>query len=79
LNFFLNLESSGDRLEEVARNYQNHGSLTLWQHTAAIDAVTSDSINAAASRVLSGKPTLIVTGGAINLVPTLTEVQRQLA
>jgi len=27
---------------------------------------------------LSGKPTMLVTGGAINLVPTITEVARQL-
>lgn len=37
----LAMESSGDRLEEVARNYQNHGSLTIGEHLASIDAVTS--------------------------------------
>jgi predicted Zn-dependent peptidase len=53
--------------------------LTLWENFAAIDHVTSHQINDAAKRVLSGKPTLVVTGGAINLVPTITDVQRQLA
>jgi len=28
----------------------------------------------AARRALNGKPTIVVTGGAINLVPTITEV-----
>jgi len=27
---------------------------------------------------MSGKPTMLVTGGAINLVPTITEVAKQL-
>jgi len=40
--------------------------------------VTSEQINKAASRVLSGKPTMLVTGGAINMVPSVTDVQRQL-
>lgn len=79
MDFILNVESSGDRLEEVARNYQTHGSLTLWENFAAIDQVSSHQINDAVRRVLSGKPTMIVTGGAINLVPTITDVQRQLA
>lgn len=79
MSFMLAMESSADRLEEVARNYSSHGSLTLWQHTQLIDSVTSAQINAAAKRVLSGKPTMIVTGGAINLVPSMTDVQRQLA
>lgn len=78
MNFMLAMESSADRLEEVARNYQTHGALTLQNHCQAIDAVTSSDINNAARRVLSGKPTMVVTGGAINLVPSMTDVQRQL-
>jgi predicted Zn-dependent peptidase len=74
MNFLLAMESSADRLEEVARNYQTHGALTLQNHCQAIDAVTSSDINAAARRVMSGKPTMVVTGGAINLVPSMTEV-----
>jgi predicted Zn-dependent peptidase len=78
MNFMLAMEGSGDRLEEVARNYQTHGSLTLWKHCEAIDAVTSHQINAAATAALAGKPTMVVTGGSINLVPSITDVQRQL-
>jgi predicted Zn-dependent peptidase len=54
------------------------GNLTFNQYCDRIDAVTSDQINAAATKVLGGKPTMLVTGGAINLVPTVTDVQRQL-
>merc|ERR1711990_303739 len=78
MNFMLAMESGADRLEEVARNYATHGSLTLPKHLEAIDAVTGAQINEAAKRVLAGKPTMVVTGGAINLVPSMTDVQRQL-
>jgi hypothetical protein len=74
----LAMESSADRLEEVARNYQSHGNMTLWKHCEAIDAVTGAQINAAATLALTGKPTMIVTGGSINMVPSMTDVQRQL-
>lgn len=72
------MESSSTRLEEVARNYLNHGDLTFHQYADKIDNVTASEINAVAGRVLSGKPTLLVTGGAINLVPSVTDVARQL-
>ena len=78
MNFLLAMENSADRLEELARNYATCGALTLDKHLAAIDAVTGSQINDAARRTLSGKPTMVVTGGAINLVPSLTDVQRQL-
>jgi len=45
MNYLLSMEGGADRLEEVARNYQTHGSLTLNQHTEAIDSVTSAQIN----------------------------------
>lgn len=78
MNFLLSNENGADRLEEVARNYASHGSLTIWKHLDAIESVTSSQINDAAKRILAGKPTMVVTGGAINLVPSMTDVQRQL-
>jgi predicted Zn-dependent peptidase len=78
MNFLLEIENSSNRLEELARNFSTHGNLTIGQYAAQIDAVTSDQINMAARRALNGKPTIVVTGGAINLVPTITDVQRQL-
>lgn len=78
MNYLLSMESSADRLEEAARNYASHGSLTMNSHMQAIDDVTSAQINDAARRVMQGKPTMVVTGGNINLVPTMTDVQRQL-
>ena len=72
------MEDQDTRLEEIARNFQTFGNLTFHQYCDRIDAVTSDQINSAASRVLSGKPTLLVTGSSINLVPGVTDVARML-
>lgn len=79
MDFYSNLENSNDRLEEVARNYMSNQKLTLFDTARAIENVTSSSINAAATKLLAGKPTMVVTGGNINMVPTMTDVQRQLA
>ena len=78
MNILMALERQEDRLEEIARNYMTYGDLTFHQYADKIDAVTSSQINQAASKVLAGKPTLLVTGGAINLVPNITDVSRQL-
>lgn len=79
MDFLLSMERSGDRLEEVARNYATHGNITVTQFMDHIDRVTSHDINNACRAILAGKPTMVVTGGAINLVPSMTDVQRQLA
>jgi len=78
MNILMAMERTEDRLEEIARNYQAFGDLTFHQYCEKIDAVTSADINAAASKCLSGQPTLLVSGGAINLVPSVTDVARQL-
>lgn len=74
MNILMAMERQEERLEEIARNFMTFGNLTFHQYCDRIDEVTSDSINRAASRALSGRPTLVVTGGAINLVPTITDV-----
>lgn len=78
MNVLMAMERQDERLEEIARNFMTFGNLTFTQYCDKIDAVTSEQINRAASRVLSGKPTMLVTGGSINMVPTVTDVQRQL-
>ena len=78
MNILMALERQEDRLEEIAKNYLTYGDLTFHQYCDKIDAVTSSQINAAADRLLGGKPTMVITGGAINLVPNITDVQRQL-
>lgn len=78
MNILQTIEKQEDRLEEIAKNFLTFGDLTFHQYVDQIDKVTSEDIQRAASRALSTKPTMIVTGGAINLVPTITEVQRQL-
>ena len=72
------MERTDDRLEEIARNYMTYGDLTFHQYCENIDNVTSAQINSVASKMLAGKPTMVVTGGAINLVPSVTDVSRQL-
>jgi processing peptidase subunit beta len=78
MNVLLAMENQEERLEEIARNFQTFGNLTFHQYCDKIDAVTSDQINSVASQTLSGKPTLLVTGSSINLVPGVTDVARQL-
>lgn len=78
MNILMALERSDDRLEEIARNYMTFGNFTFHQYCDKIDAVTSDQINRAATASFAGKPTMLVQGGAVNLVPTITDVSRQL-
>lgn len=78
MRILMDLETQGGRLEEIAKNFLTYGDLTFHKYAEQIDAVTSEDINRAAGRALSTKPTMVVTGGAINLVPTITDVQRQL-
>ena len=78
MNILMAMERSEDRLEEIARNYMTYGDLTFHQYCDKIDAVSSSDINRVASQLVSGKPTLLVQGGAINLVPSITDVSRQL-
>jgi processing peptidase subunit alpha len=78
MNVLMAMERQDDRLEEIARNFMTFGDLNFHQYCEKIDAVTSAQINRAAVRTLTGKPTMLVTGGAINMVPTITDVQRQL-
>jgi processing peptidase subunit beta len=78
MNILMAMERSEDRLEEIARNFMTFGDLTIHQYCDKIDNVTSDQINRVASKLLSGQPTLLVSGGAINMVPSVTDVSRQL-
>ena len=74
-----NMESKKDRLEEIARNYMTFGkNLTFHQYSEKVEAVTALDINQVLTKVLAGKPTVLVQGGAINLVPSITDVQNQL-
>ena len=43
-----------------------------------IDNVTSDQINRAVDRLVQGRPTLVVTGNAVNLVPSTADIQTKL-
>lgn len=79
MNILTDLEHRGDRLEEIGRNYLAFGGeLNFHQYCDRVDDVTSEQINEVASRFLATKPTILVQGSSINVVPTITDVQRQL-
>ena len=78
MNVLMAMERQDERLEEIARNFQTFGNLTFHQYCDRIDAVTSQQINNAMKKCLAGKPSMVVSGGAINLVPGITDVARQL-
>jgi predicted Zn-dependent peptidase len=79
MNILASLERQQDRLEEIAKNYMTFGGqLTFHKYCETIDAVTSQDINRAATKMIEGMPTMIVTGSAINTVASLTDVQKQL-
>lgn len=40
-----------------------------------IESVTTERISKVISKMLQGKPTLVVTGNAVNLVPSVSDVQ----
>lgn len=80
MNILTDMEGRGDRLEEIGRNYLAFGGeLTFHKALDAIDSVTSEDINDVAGRMLAGRPTILVQGSAINVVPTINDVQRQLS
>lgn len=78
MQLLTHMEKTGDRLQEIASNFMIFGDLTFHQYCDYIDNVTGSQINAVASKCLSGKPTMLVNGGAINLVPSASDVSRQL-
>lgn len=80
MNILTEMEQRGDRLEEIGRNYLAYGGdLTFHQYCDRVDDVTSNDINEVAERILGTKPTILVQGSAINVVPTITDVQKQLS
>jgi processing peptidase subunit alpha len=79
MNILGEMENRGDRLEEIGRNYLAFGGdLTFHQYCDRVDTVTSQDINEVASKMLGTRPTVLVQGSAINVVPTINDVQRQL-
>jgi hypothetical protein len=45
------------------------------RYLTMIDGVTSDRIQKVVNKMLLGRPTLVVTGNAVNLVPSVSDVQ----
>jgi predicted Zn-dependent peptidase len=73
-SILLTLENQGDRLEESCRNLNTYGKLTFETYCDKVNNVTSQSINQAVEILLKTKPTLVVTGNAVNLVPSIADI-----
>mmetsp|Transcript_27128 Transcript_27128/g.23997 ORF Transcript_27128/g.23997 Transcript_27128/m.23997 type:complete len:81 (+) Transcript_27128:259-501(+) len=78
MNILQSLERDEDRMEEMAKNYMTFKKLTFHDYLDDIEKVTSKDINAIATQMLAGLPTMVVTGSAINVVPSVTDVQKML-
>lgn len=78
MNILQSLERDEDRLEEMTKNYMTFGKLTFHEYLEQIDKITSADINSVATQMLAGLPTIVVTGSAINVVPSVTDVQKML-
>jgi predicted Zn-dependent peptidase len=78
MNMLMALERQEDRLEEMARNYQTFGELNFHSYCDKIDKVTSRQINAAADKMLRGRPTMVVIGGGIDQVPSIEQIMHAL-
>lgn len=73
-----NMSGSQERLEEMAKNYLFHRKLTMHKYVEDIQNVTSEDINEAVELLLKEHPTLLVTGNAVNLVPSVADIKTRL-
>ena len=64
MNILMALESSGARMEEIARNHATFGELNFHRYCEKIDKVTAEDVNFAASEMLKKPPTLVTFSGA---------------
>jgi hypothetical protein len=49
-----------------------------FEYAQLIEQVSSKDINEAAELLIGRKPTLVVTGNAVNIVPSVADIQKQL-
>lgn len=77
-NILLNMANQGDRLEEAVKSFNTFGTINHTNYVDMIEKVTSADINKAVELLLKGKPTLVVTGNAVNLVPSIADIQGRL-
>lgn len=78
-NILLNLSNQGDRLEELAKSFNTFQTVNFSMYTDMIDKVSVTQINEAVNRLLSGRPTMVVTGSAVNLVPSVSDIHKKLS
>ncbi len=49
-----------------------------YEYISLIDQVISKDINEAAELLIKNRPTLVVSGNAVNLVPSIADIQQKL-
>jgi processing peptidase subunit alpha len=74
-NILMSLERQKDRLEEAVKNVKTYGKLTFQDYCSNIERVSSDQINRAVAKILSGKPTFVAQGGESNKLPSLEKIE----
>src|SRR5271157_4384350 len=78
-SLLMSLESTGSRCEQLARQLQVFGRVVPTQETVTkINAVTTDDVCRAASRLFRARPTLAAMGPA-DRVPRLADIAEKLA
>jgi len=77
-NILMAMERQQDRLEESVKNIKTFNKLIFQDYTNIIDKVTSEQINSAVARIISGNPTFIAEGGEINRLPSYDQIVKSL-
>jgi predicted Zn-dependent peptidase len=73
-----NLSNQGERLEEMARSFNYFGRVRNYDYVDMINNVSSAHIKDAIDLLLQSKPTLVVSGNAVNLAPSIADIQGRL-
>ena len=78
MQIMMQLQNEEARVEEAARSVHTFGRADFNIQLGMLHGLEKEKLMEVARNVLKGKPTIVVTGSAINLVPSYTEVQRQI-
>lgn len=78
-NILLNLTNQSDRLEELAKSFNTFQDVNFLKYIQWIDSVTVKQINETVNRLLLTRPTMVVTGSAVNLVPSISDIHKKLS
>jgi len=78
-NILLNICNQGDRLEELAKSFNTFKDVDINKYIRWIDEITPQHLSEAVNNILKGKPTMVVTGSAVNLVPSVGDIHKKIS